>query len=97
MKALKLFNGRDWDCRGGHLYVAAYSIKDCAKLASEAYREVEGLEDRPEIEVVTVNEIRVYWSKGCWGNSMNGIAVERGVWWTPQEHGPDKEPIKRIL
>jgi hypothetical protein len=27
-KKLKIWNGGDWDHEGGHLYVAAYSVKD---------------------------------------------------------------------
>jgi len=95
MKKLKLFNGRDWDCCGGHLYVAAYSIKDAAELASAAYRKIKGLENRPDIKMTTISEINVYWHKGCWGNNMNGISPERGVWWTEKEYGTPK-PV-RIL
>jgi hypothetical protein len=27
-----------------------------------------------------LNEINVYFSKGCWGNVMEGITPERGAW-----------------
>jgi len=97
MKKLKLFNGRDWECRGGHLYVAAYSTKDAAELASAAYRKIKGYEDRPDIEATSVHEVRTYWNKGCWGNPMEGVVPERGVWWTPKEYGPSAQPIRRII
>lgn len=80
-RKLKLFNGRDWHCKGGHLYVAAYSIKDCAELASAAYRLIMGYPERLDIMSVTVNEVNKYWHKDCWGTSMVGVVPERGVWW----------------
>lgn len=100
-RELKVFNGRDWDCRGGHLYVCAWSMTDCAYLASKAYRFVNGLEHRPDVERVSVNEVKVYWSKGCWGDEMEALVPkekrERGVWWTPSGDGAKKKPIKRLL
>lgn len=89
MRKLKIFNGRDWDCRGGHLYIAAYSIQDAADLANEAYRKLNGYTDRPDITPTSAGEIRTYWSKGCWGNAMDGITPERGVWWVKKSYGPD--------
>jgi len=79
MKRLKLWNGRGWD-NGTDLYVCAYSVKDAAELASEAYRKVRGHTDRPDIKVVTEHEVRNYWNPGCWGNAMDGVEPERGVW-----------------
>ena len=81
MKKLKIWNGGDWDSKGGHLYVAAYSQKDAADLASEAYRKVRGYTDRPDLKMIGISEIRTYWSPNCWGNAMDGITPERGVWW----------------
>lgn len=99
MKKLKLFNGRDWECRGGHLYVAAYSVKDAAELSSAAYRKINGLEDRTDIAATTISEVNVYWSKGCWGNDMNSITPERGVWWVKKSYGatPEEKTPMRIL
>lgn len=85
MRQLKLFNGRDWKCQGGRLYVAAYSAKDAIDLVNEAYRKLRGYTDRPDIRVVSVSELRTYWSKGCWGNSMDGVTPERGVWWGKED------------
>ena len=97
MKALKLFNGRDWDCRGGHLFIAAHSVKDCAELVSAAYRKVEGLENRLDCKICSVSEVNNYYSKGCWGNSMEGIVPERGVWWgKPNGCGGHEKP-ERIV
>lgn len=100
-RVLKVFNGRDWDCQGGHLFVCATSIRDCAALASAAYRRVKGLEARADVEATTVGEISQYWSKGFWGNDMERLVPEgkreRGVWWTPCYMGARSKPIRRIL
>ena len=83
MRKLKIWNGRDWDCKGGRLYVCAYSVRDAADLANEACRKVKGLEleGRVDVKVVSVCEIGKYWSAGCWGKGMEEVAQERGVWW----------------
>ena len=98
MKKLKLFNGGDWNARGGHLYVAAYSVKDAVDLVNEAYRKLKGHADRPDIAPQTVYDFNVYWHKNAWGNQMSGITPERGVWWVEQEFGPGSgEKPKRLL
>lgn len=101
MKQLKVFNGRDWECEGGHLFVCATSIADCARLASAAYRKLNCLDDKLDLERTTVREVGKYWSKGVWGNDMEKLVPlakrERGVWWTPQLWGPRQKPIKRLL
>lgn len=81
MRKLKIFNGGDWDHQGGHLFVAAHSLQDASNLISEAYRKIRGLQDRTDIRIMPVNFLRVYWAKDCWGNAMDGITPERGVWW----------------
>jgi len=97
MKKLKLFNGRDWEHRGGHLYVAAHSLQDASILISEAYCKVRGLVDRPDIRIMPTSYLREYWFKGCWGTDMDGITPERGVWWGKSNgHGMSEKP-ERIL
>ena len=81
MKALKLFNGGDWDHRGGHLFIAAHSVKDCVDLVNSAYRKLKGYEDRLDIKICSVNEVNKYYHKDCWGNSMDNVTPDRGVWW----------------
>ena len=81
MKKLKIWNGGDWDHRGGHVFVCAHSVKDAAELICEAYKKIKGYVDRPDIKIVSEGEIRTYYSAGCWGNSMEGVVPERGVWW----------------
>jgi hypothetical protein len=96
-KKLKIWNGSDWDYEGGHLYVAAYSGQDAINLVNEAYRKLKGYTDRPDIKALKSSYFRTYWSPNCWGNDMDGITPERGVWWTPKKRGSDKEPVRRIL
>lgn len=83
IRKLKLWNGRDWDCRG-HLYVCAYSQKDAVDLLNQAYRKIRGYENRPDINPTTLCEIRKYWNSKGWGRSMDGITPERGVWWSKE-------------
>lgn len=78
-RKLKLWNGRDYDCKG-HLYVAGFSQQDCADLCNEAYRKENGYKGRPDITPYSLYEIKTMWSPGCWGNNMDGITPERGVW-----------------
>jgi hypothetical protein len=88
MKTLKLFNGRHYSVilernqpSGTHVFVAAYDVEDARRVCVEA-----GLRDPGR------NEINIYWSK-CWGNDMDGIPVERGIW---IRHGYFKIP-ERVL
>jgi len=93
VKKLRLYNGADWDHRGGHLYIAAYSVKDVVVLAYEAELKVKGHGRR-----FTEYWFNTYFNKGTWGNRMNGITPERGVWWVRQEYGPGcKEKPQRLL
>ena len=71
-RRLKIWNGRFYllgTNRPAHCYVAAYSIADACALTSPFSR-----------WDITPHEIRNYWSPGCWGNYMEGVAVERGLW-----------------
>ena len=50
------------------IYVAAYSISDIATVCAEV-----------GLFPPSYNEVKKYWY-GTWGNNMNGIPIERGVW-----------------
>ena len=101
MKKLKIWNGRGWggrlyDDKGNfvpdptgvsrceHAYVCAYSRAHAVRLINEASGQ----------NAVNDNELKVYWSEGCWGKAMDGITPEIGVW-TTQEIWSEKP--KRIL
>lgn len=91
-KSLKLFNGRGWDV--GHIYIAAKTKKDAARLYCEAHKKARNATweiDKSDIGRA-YREISVYFSP-CWGNPMDGITPEVGVWW--QEDFRDK-PIRVI-
>jgi hypothetical protein len=65
MKKLKIWNGRGHGkYQNCHYYVAAYSVKEASELIGKA----SGY-SRP----VGESEIRIYYAKGCWGDSMKGI------------------------
>lgn len=82
-RELKLWNGRGncllksgdpmWDGfrnnAYAHGYVAAYSRSDARRVIAEYCGRDPG-----------DAELRVYWNSGCWGNPMDGIAPERGLW-----------------
>lgn len=74
---LKIWNGRGWGMRNTpeyveHCYVAAHSRADAVRLINE-------LDPRA---MMTDREIKEYFAEGCWGNVMDGITPERGVWVT---------------
>ena len=81
-KKLRLWNGRDWDCRGGHLYIAAYSVADAARLYYAAMNKILGIAPpMNKLDIARISrEIKVYFNPNCWGKSMNGITPERGIW-----------------
>lgn len=68
-KKIIIMNGRWYD--NGHIYIGAYSIADACRICGE-------LTGRPSNHYI--REINEYFSKGCWGNSMDGVTPERGAW-----------------
>lgn len=98
-KELKIWNGRGgciWERqlpielqghRAYHIYIAAYSVADACRLINE----VNGYERN------NAQEIKVYFSKGCWGNNMEGITPERGIWISHDAMDIAKETPVRII
>jgi hypothetical protein len=87
LKKLKIWNGRGWgvaryDKNGNHIidptgkeycdhvFVCAHSVVEVVRIVNE----VAGY------NVINAHEVNVYWHKDCWGNTMNGIEPELGVW-----------------
>ena len=82
-KELKLWNGRgycckklddpSWDSLGRegppHAYVAAYSRADARRVIAEYCG-----------KMPSDFELSVYWNEGTWGNYMNDVVPERGLW-----------------
>jgi hypothetical protein len=96
-KKLKIANIGDWSHRGGHLYVAGTSQKDMVVLLEQARCKVSGKEYDPSYHQTNIGEFRTYSSMGCWGNAMNGVVPERGVWWSKKENGCfEGKPVRVI-
>lgn len=70
---------------GVHGYIAAYSRADACRL-------IEEYKGRAVPHVDT--ELKVYWHKGSWGNSMDGVEVERGIWIEDDKYGSGSKPVK---
>lgn len=86
-KTLQIWNGRGftvWETKihFDHAYVCAESGAEAVKLLQKAGH-----------TGMNYNELKNYWSKGCWGNSMDGITPEKGVW-ANQGHC---DPVERLL
>jgi hypothetical protein len=97
-KELKIWNGRSciWEAklpeelrghRSYHMYIAAYSVADASRLINE----FNGYERN------YAQEIKIYFSKGCWGNSMEGITPERGIWISHDDMDIAKQTPVRII
>lgn len=67
-KPLKCWNGR-WMNGNQNICVCAYSRADAGRLLIQAGARSQGID----------KEIKEYFSE-CWGNNMDGITPERGVW-----------------
>jgi len=68
-----------------HLYIAAYSVSDAVRLITEFC----GCEGRG-----VKAEITNYFSPDCWGNAMEGITPERGLW---IKFGHTGTPVTRLI
>ena len=83
-KKLRIWNG-GLDGRGAHVYIAAYSLREAARLLEETRKKVFNVAYELNDMLINRNsiEIRDYFSEGCWGNPMEGVTPERGVWYAP--------------
>lgn len=77
MKNIQVFNGRWKDRMRG--YIAAYTKKQAVELANQAGYSM------------NMRELNNYWSD-CWGNAMNDVVPEVGVWVTDQ-YGRNRERL----
>ncbi len=95
MDRLKLWNGRGFGGIG-HIYVCATSRQHAARLYCEASQLIWKTigEIHPRTVANAANEIRDYFSSDCWGNAMEGIDAEIGLWYSG---ATDREkPVKII-
>jgi hypothetical protein len=91
-KQLKIWNGRGHGRKysRGHVYVAAYTQKQAAELVSKACFG----EEYPDL--VSVNEIRTYYSSGSWGNPMNGIEPTEPCVYIQETSFSNEKPVRII-
>ena len=90
MKKLRLFNGRFKNHK--HIYIAAYSLADAARILAEAYNKEQG---SSYTDSSMTYEILTYFSKDCWGTRMLGIEPKRGAW--IQSEYDYNDPPQRII
>ncbi|MNJ55982.1 hypothetical protein D3C77_515080 [compost metagenome] len=98
-RVLKVWNGRSYYCHNrndpkwegacpgrtsGHVYAAAYSRADLRRMITE----YAGLP-------ISDYELKVYWSEGNWGDEMEGIAPERGLW-LKQKAYDNRRPVRLV-
>jgi len=82
-KKLKVWNGRlVYFKKWKHGYVCAHSQKHAVELLQQT-----------GYKCMSMSEIRNYWSD-CWGNSMDGITPEVGVWVVTDS--PNEKPTRLI-
>jgi hypothetical protein len=87
-KKLKLWNGRLYHYDKANGKYLGHKDPFKSKLAMWTHCYVCATSEKQIVEMflkigihgVTLNEIRVYWSKGCWGNPMDGVTPEIGIW-----------------
>lgn len=80
-KKLKLWNGRGYIPKT-HLYICAHSKADAVRMLLEIYPARGWL-----------YEINNYYSPDCWGDAMDNITPERGIWLT-QEQDREASPVR---
>lgn len=86
-KQLKIWNGRGHGKFDKyHIYVAAYSVKQACELIGKACELGQPL---------ATSEINKYYSKNCWGVTMDGITPTEPCVYVHKNYTNDK-PIKII-
>lgn len=98
-RKLKIWNGRSYFCHNrndpqwegatpghttGSVYAAAYSRADLRRMIT-AYTGTP----------ISDSEIKVYWNEGNWGNEMEGVVPERGLWL--KQKANDRRPPVRLV
>lgn len=90
MKTLKIWNGRGHGKVNGkrllntHFYVAAYSVADAVRLINEVTE-----------SHITAWEINHFYSKGCWGNPMDGIEPTEPCLYYSEKYGDTPKRIDK--
>jgi hypothetical protein len=92
-RPLKIWNGGGHGLFDrGHLYVCATTKRDAAIMLVQATRR--GLPPSAPVDEFDIGRqirvLNVYFHEGCWGNPMDDITPERGVWATKTSHTNEK-------
>lgn len=89
-KELKIWNGRGHGkFSKGHIYVAAYSQKQAAELISIACFG----QEHPDR--VSTSEVKNYYHKGAWGNTMDGITPTEPCVYVSEKY-PETVPVRVV-
>ena len=98
-RKLRIWNGRGYivrdpnhdprwkNTRTGSVYIAAYSRADAAKVMAEYLGRMPQGADY---------EIKTFFHEGAWGNSMEGIQPERGMWIQFSDNYPRETPVRVV-
>jgi hypothetical protein len=76
-RQLKIWNGRgcgDGEFQNGHLYVAAYSVKEAVNIINTTLN-----------AMITVYEIKNYYAD-CWGDTMKNITPKKPCLYATKKH-----------
>jgi hypothetical protein len=84
-RKLTIWNGRHPSCRGS-VYAAGYTKKQVMEMLELAYETGRASSWNKELDV--------YWHKGAWGNAMEGITPEVGVWEQADRYD---SPVMRVI
>lgn len=95
-RPLEVWNGPGWECK--RVGDARWDdIRDpgtvrmyvCAHSAADARRIIAAYSGREPTE----GHFKGWWSKGCWGAAMDGVARERGLW----AHFDQRLAVQRVI
>lgn len=99
-KPLKIWNGRGFESLGDHLYICAKNRRQAARLMLEAWLKIKSLDTTRDWSLElgrNYRKITNYFCEGAWGNSMDGITPEIGVWYAPAIGGGHAGKPERII
>ncbi len=95
-KELKFWNGGGWMYCGDHVYIAAYSRMEAARIYCQAenkHRNRPYAPDKSDIDRI-YRSMKDYFSP-VWGTSMKGIEPELGLWYV-EKYNSNKPPTRII-
>jgi len=87
-RKLKIWNGGGPGGRGDHFYICAHSVAEAARLLAFATKVIKSYTWTPSQFDIDRCKRRItdYFSKDCWGDPMEGIVPELGVWYSQADN-----------